>query len=336
MATPHDKFFKEMFSKKEVAESFIKNYFPQDLLELFNTDDLEISKDSFVDEDLKEFFSDVVYRVKLNDHDAFIYCLFEHKSYPDKKVSLQLLKYMTKIWDLHLKQNNFGKLPVILPLLIYHGNRRYNIDKRFISMVNTQPNTEKFIPDFEYLFFDFSKYTDQQIIGSIQLQITLKILYSAFVKDNFGQQFEEILELIKKLRDTETVLEYFTVGLKYILEIVDYDVDIMKNKVDTIIPERSETFMSTANKLREEGKLAGKKEGIREGFLDGRKEGVKEGKKEELIETIVRLTTKKLEINSFSPELEEKLDNTELGTLKIIRDNLLTIESIEDLEEYLN
>ncbi len=67
MATPHDKFFKEMFSKKEVAESFIKNYFPQDLLELFNTDDLEITKDSFVDEDLKEFFSDVVYRVKIND-----------------------------------------------------------------------------------------------------------------------------------------------------------------------------------------------------------------------------------------------------------------------------
>jgi flagellar biosynthesis/type III secretory pathway protein FliH len=124
--------------------------------------------------------------------------------------------------------------------------------------------------------------------------------------------------------------------LKYILEIVDYDVDIMKNKVDTIIPERSETFMSTANKLREEGKLAGKKEGIREGFLDGRKEGVKEGKKEELIETIVRLTTKKLDIDSFPPELEEKLDNTELRTLKIIRDNLLTIESLEDLEEYLN
>ncbi|RCW86940.1 hypothetical protein DER71_10648, partial [Halanaerobium sp. DL-01] len=31
---------------------------------------------------------------------------------------------------------------------------------------------------------------------------------------------------------------YFSVGLRYILEIVDYDVDIMKQKVDTIIPER--------------------------------------------------------------------------------------------------
>lgn len=102
--------------------------------------------------------------------------------------------------------------------------------------------------------------------------------------------------------------------MKYILEVVDYDVDIMKNKVDTIIPERSETFMSTANKLREEGKLAGIKEGIRE------------GRKEELTETIILFTTVKSEINSLSPELERNLNNTELGTLKIIRDNLLTID----------
>ncbi|WP_133514341.1 Rpn family recombination-promoting nuclease/putative transposase [Halanaerobium saccharolyticum] len=43
--------------------------------------------------------------------------LIEHKSYPDKEVSLQLLKYITKIWDLYLKQNNSGKLPVVLPPL---------------------------------------------------------------------------------------------------------------------------------------------------------------------------------------------------------------------------
>lgn len=324
MATPHDKFFKEMFSKKEVAESFIKNYFPQDLLELFNTDDLEITKDSFVDEDLKEFFSDVVYRVKLDDHDAFIYCLFEHKSYPDKKVSLQLLKYMTKIWNLYLKQNNSGKLPVILPLLIYHGGKRYNIDKRFSSRFNIQANTEKFIPDFEYLLYDFSKYSDLEIIGSIQLQIVLKILHTSFIDDDYAKIFADILKLIKKLNDAESILEYFTTGMKYILEIKDYDFDVMHNKVNLIIPERSETFMSTANKLREEGKL------------DGIKKGIKEGRKEELIETIVHLTVKKLDIDSFPKELEKSLYNNEIGTLKIIRDNLLTIKSLEDLEEYLN
>lgn len=324
MATPHDKFFKEMFSKKEVAESFIKNYFPQDLLELFNPDDLEITKDSFVDEDLKEFFSDVVYRVKLNDHDAFIYCLFEHKSYPDKKVSSQLLKYMTKIWDLYLKQKNSGKLPVILPLLIYHGGKSYNIDKRFSSRFNIQANTEKFIPDFEYLLFDFSKYSDLEIIGSIQLQIVLKILHTSFIDKDYDKIFTDILKLIKKLNDTKTILEYFTTGMEYILEIKDYDFDIMHDKVNLIIPERSETFMSTANKLREEGKL----------------DGIKEGRKQELIETISILIKDKLPIDKLPDNLESKLNKLDLIVLREIRTDLLkdiiTIESLEDLEEYLN
>ncbi|MGM0603678.1 MAG: hypothetical protein ACQESS_10235 [Bacillota bacterium] len=86
----------------------------------------------------------------------------------------------------------------------------------------------------------------------------------------------------------------------------------MKQKVDTIIPERSESFMSTANKLREEGK------------------------KEELIETIIGLTAQKLDIEDFPPVLKKKLDNSELETLKNIRNNILNIESIKDLENYLN
>ncbi|RCW86935.1 putative transposase/invertase (TIGR01784 family) [Halanaerobium sp. DL-01] len=163
MISPHDKFFKEMFSKKEVAESFIKSYLPKELLEIMDSSHLEISKDSFVDKKLKE---------------------------------------------------------------------------------------------------------------------------------------------------------YFSVGLRYILEIVDYDVDIMKQKVDTIIPERSEAFMSTANKLREEG--------------------IEKGKKEELIETIIGLTAQKLNIEDFPSVLEKKLNNSQLETLKTIRNNILNIESLKDLEGYLN
>ena len=101
MQTPHDKFFQEMFEKKVVAEEFIKNYLPPELLELINMDKLEISKKSFVSKHLKKYFSDVVYRVELNRHNAYLYCLFEHKSYPEKDVSFQLLKYMVRIWEHH-------------------------------------------------------------------------------------------------------------------------------------------------------------------------------------------------------------------------------------------
>lgn len=94
--------------------------------------------------------------------------------------------------------------------------------------------------------------------------------------------------------------------------------------------------MSTANKLREEGKLDGIKEGMKEGI----KEGLKEGQKQELIETISILIKSKLQIDKFPESLESKLNKLDLIVLKDIRTDLLkndlAIESVEDLKEYLN
>jgi hypothetical protein len=44
----------------------------------------------------------------------------------------------------------------------------------------------------------------------------------------------------------------------------------------------------------------------------------------------------KLEINKFPDELKEKLNKADLETLKLIRNNLLQIKSLKELESYLN
>lgn len=316
LTNPHDKFFRQMFSKKEIAAEFLENYLPENLLKIIDTKSLEISKDSFVDSDYIEYFSDIVYNVKIKEENAYIYCLFEHKSYPQKDTAFQLLKYLVKLWELHRKQSTQKLLPVIIPILIYHGDKRYNIDKNFISIVNSRVNTEKYIPDFEFLFYDFSIYTDQQIIGSIQLQITLKIMHSIYTKNNLEQNLDEIFKLIKKLSNSKSILEYFTIGLKYILEIKNYDLEVIQNKIDKIIPERSDILMTTADRLREEG--------------------MKKGKEEEIIETITVLLGQKLEFNEFPDNLKEKLNKADLDTLILIRNNLLEINSLKELESYLN
>jgi len=52
--------------------------------------------------------------VKMQQEEAYVYLLFEHKSKVDKHVSLQLLGYMTSIW----KKTVPGPLPVILPVVL--------------------------------------------------------------------------------------------------------------------------------------------------------------------------------------------------------------------------
>jgi predicted transposase/invertase (TIGR01784 family) len=64
---PHDQFFKEIFSQHESIVDFIENYVPPGLTKLFDLPTLERIEDSFVDNELKEHLSDLLFRVKLKN-----------------------------------------------------------------------------------------------------------------------------------------------------------------------------------------------------------------------------------------------------------------------------
>ena len=49
---PHDKFFKETFSRVDVTRSFIEEVFPSDIREKINLNSLKLTNGSFIDADL--------------------------------------------------------------------------------------------------------------------------------------------------------------------------------------------------------------------------------------------------------------------------------------------
>jgi predicted transposase/invertase (TIGR01784 family) len=81
LRNPHDLFFRETFSRLEVARDFIAHYLPANVIAVLDLNTLELQKDSFVDADLRENFSDLLYRVQLGDgSEANVYLLLEHTS----------------------------------------------------------------------------------------------------------------------------------------------------------------------------------------------------------------------------------------------------------------
>jgi predicted transposase/invertase (TIGR01784 family) len=98
---PHDSFFKETFGRPEVAADFLQNYLPASVAALLQLDRLTPQRETFIDPDLQEHFSDLLYQAPLRDGEqANVYILFEHKSYPDRLVAFQLLRYMVRIWEM--------------------------------------------------------------------------------------------------------------------------------------------------------------------------------------------------------------------------------------------
>ena len=131
ISNPHDRFFKDVLSRREAARDFVLYYLPADLAALLDVESLVVSKDSFVDKDLREHFSDILYQVDLKQGDsAYIYLLFEHKSYSDPLIALHLLRYMLRIWEQGVKQGKARPFSPIIPIVVYHGKSKWKTSKR--------------------------------------------------------------------------------------------------------------------------------------------------------------------------------------------------------------
>lgn len=74
---PHDKLFKDTFTRKESLISFVQACLPDSIAALINSDSAKPYRGTFVDSHLKEYYSDIVYKFELNGRSAFLYLLVD-------------------------------------------------------------------------------------------------------------------------------------------------------------------------------------------------------------------------------------------------------------------
>lgn len=264
---PHDLIFKETMGDLNVFKDFILNYLPEELINRIDINDIQIVKDSFIEKELREVFSDLLYKINIDKQKGYIYFLFEHKSYPHKLITIQLLKYILNIWELIIKQKETDDLPVIIPLVFYHGRQKWTVGTNLQDIVeDVSDEFQKYIPDYQYILYDISYFSDEQLKGEIKLRIFLK-LFSHIFKDDFEIKLKEIIKLFENLAVSKTDMDYFECVIRYIMNARD-DLSLSKLKkvAREVSIERGEKIMTIAEHLRKEGKIEGKIEGIIEGI----------------------------------------------------------------------
>jgi len=122
---------------------------------------------------------------------------------------------MVEIWYLHLKQNDGSKkLPIIIPLLIYHGKKKWNISDKFSSLFEDNL-LENYITDFKYEIYDISHLDDEEIKGSIITRITFLALEYIF-SDELSHKLPEIFNLFMQISEKEKATEYLELFLRYL------------------------------------------------------------------------------------------------------------------------
>ncbi|MGL5069552.1 MAG: Rpn family recombination-promoting nuclease/putative transposase [Sarcina sp.] len=105
----HDKSYKDLYSKKEIAIDLFKNFVKKEFMKDLKAEDLELVNKSYVASDYEESESDIVYKAKIGDKEAIFYILLEFQSKVDYTMPLRLLFYVCEILREHSKNAKHNK-----------------------------------------------------------------------------------------------------------------------------------------------------------------------------------------------------------------------------------
>ena len=141
------------------------------LIELFSgklADQIEFSQvtevgRSFIQDDLSELESDIVYRAPFRDNpktkSLLIYILIEHQSTVDPTMAFRAWFYMTQIWDSQRREWELNNVPKsqrrfrpILPIVFYTGDEEWKAPLSLEGKMDTSEALSEFVPKFKILF----------------------------------------------------------------------------------------------------------------------------------------------------------------------------------------
>ena len=212
---------------------------------------------------------------------------------------------MTNIWQTKLNKEQLRDLPIIIPLVIYHGKGNWIAAKSLGNMVTGYhlfpKELKKYVPDFEYVLFDLTSLSDEEIKGSVQLKVYLTICRDILTDDitKFMSSIFRALDYLLEIEDKRTRISYLKVLMTYIFSAGRNLTQKEVKQVIKKIPEGSEIVMTLADRYRKEGE----KIGIEKGILKVARELIKKGLSIKDIAEVTGLHEQ--EIERIQKELQE-------------------------------
>ncbi len=215
----HDHFFKKVFANEENVRSFLQIALPQKILNELDLSRITLDMTGYVSDKLKGYFSDIVAQTMMKSEsqgkiETDIYFLFEHKSYEDPQVMIQILKYMYYTWQ---KDTDEGKqLRVIVPIVFYHGEKKWSIPTSFHDQFNISKEVKKFLLDFKYILFDTNTWDfhepGNEALGDNVFLLTAMLLFKSAYHDD-TETIQRVLAFWQKSglhKDRERLLFFLT------------------------------------------------------------------------------------------------------------------------------
>ena len=327
--SPHDKLFGEAFGSIEAMRGLLQSTLPKALLAKLDLSALRPVPGSCIDEGLAGSRSDLLFSVKFAGRPALIYVLIEHKSWVDRWVALQLLRYIIRIWERVLADEpRLARLPPIIPLVVYHGESGWTAPRGLWELldvaVREEPALARLTPSFEFLVDDLTQATDEQIFSramGLFAGIAAVFLRDARTPARVVPMLRRLGTMLRELWRAPNGRRAVTILLRYIWVVADVSQEEVAAVVENNLPEARELIMTIAERLRQEG--------LEQGLERGREEGMRTG----MLGGRIRIVRRQLELRfgALGEAVVQRLESSDEAALERFAERLLTARTVEEV-----
>ena len=259
--TPHDAVFRQMLMHQAVAKDFLQLYLPAPFLAICELDSLQLVSDSFVEEDLRASYSDILYSLRTRHGPGYVYALIEHQSTPDKLMAFRLLRYALAAMQRHLDAGH-DTLPLVVPILFYHGKVSPWPWARNWQQLFADPALAKALYSNDFPLVDLTVMPDNQIARHRRMAM-LELLQKHIRHRDLAELQVPLIALMTQGYLTEAQMNTL---LRYMLQAgtTEHPGALIRT-LAAQSPRHKELMMTIAEWLEEKGRKQGQQEGEQEG-----------------------------------------------------------------------
>lgn len=259
--TPHDATFQQFLRQPNVARDFIELHLPVALRAVCDLSTLKLECSSFVEENLRQYFSDVLYSMKtVTGDEGYVHILIEHQSTPDKHMAFRLIRYAVAAMQRHLDAGH-KKLPLVIPVLFYMGKcSPYPYSTNWLQEF-TDPAQAKKLYSSDFPLVDVTLIPDDEIMQH-RTMAALTLLQKHIRRRDLAELSERLSTILLAGHLSSSQIASL---IHYIIHAGDSaNAETFIRKLAGRVPLHEEELMTIAQKLEQNGIEKGREQGKRD------------------------------------------------------------------------
>ncbi|EBK7706728.1 Rpn family recombination-promoting nuclease/putative transposase [Salmonella enterica subsp. enterica serovar Sandiego] len=277
--TPHDAAFRQFLTQPEIARDFMEIHLPPELRAICDLSTLKLESGSFVEDDLRQYFSDVLYSLETSEGNGYVHVLIEHQSSPDAHMAFRMTRYAVAAMQRHLDSGH-KKLPLVIPVLFYVGKRSpYPYSTRWLDEFDN-PELAAKVYVGAYPLVDVTIIPDDEIMDHRSMA-ALTLLQKHIHQRDIATLTDRLATLL--MADYLSSPQVITL-IHYLLQAGEStDSEAFVRELAQRVPQHGDALMTIAQQLEQKGIEKGIKKGRIEGIQLGEQRGIEKGRQEEAL-----------------------------------------------------